>query len=104
MIGSGFFMFVKFFEIFYEIMDSLCIKEFSKYLRRLCDVNCSKILLHGCIVIPFLIQVISIFTKYDILRGLINTCFLSNIDGKNVKIPLIQNLQLLLQAFLLVTT
>jgi hypothetical protein len=55
MICACFIVVVEFLQVFYQVMYSLRVEEFSEDLRRLGVVDCSKILLHGGIVIAFLI-------------------------------------------------
>ena len=89
MICARFTVVVEFLKVFYQVMYSLRVKELSEDLRRLSVVDCSKILLHGGIIIAFLIEVVSIFAKDDILCGGIHACFLRNIYSKNVEVSLI---------------
>ena len=69
---------------------------FANDLRRLCIVYSSQILLHGCIVISFLIEKIAVFAEYNILLQCINARLLCKVDCQDIKISLVKNLKFLL--------
>ena len=83
-------------------MYALSIKELSDDLRWLGIVDGSEVLLHRSVVVSFLIEIIAIFPEDDVLLYFVDSFFLCEIDGKDIEIPFIQNLQFLLQRLLLV--
>ena len=56
----------------------------SYHLRRLCIIDGFQILLHCCIVVTFLMQVIPIPTQNHVALSVINASFLSKIDGQYI--------------------
>jgi hypothetical protein len=58
-----------------------CFAYFSDDLRWLSIVNGFEILLHGGIVITFLVQEIAIFSVDDVLLGVVDSKFLCKVDG-----------------------
>ena len=53
-------------------------------LGRLCVINGFQILLHRCVIVTFLMQVIPIPTQNHIALSGINAGFLSKIDGQYI--------------------
>ena len=72
-------------------------------LRRLCVVDSLQILLHGCIVISFLIQEVTIFAVDDVLLGVVDAELLRKVYGKNVEMALIQYLKFLLDCLFMIS-
>jgi hypothetical protein len=66
-------------------------------LRGFGIVNCPQVLLHGCIVVLLLVQIVAILAVYHVLLCDVGTEFLCQIYGKNVEISLKQQLKLLLE-------
>ena len=56
----------------------------SYHLRRLCVINGFQILLHRCIIVTFLMQVITIPTQNHVTLSGINASFLSKIDSQHI--------------------
>ena len=118
MICSGLMMFVQFFKIFDEVVNSLRIQKLyysalikrsigdsylSNDLRWFSIVDCLQILLHSTIVIRFLVQKVAILAVYHVLLLGIHPRLLSQRDGIFEKVPLIQDFQSLLQRLLVVS-
>jgi len=59
-------------------------------------VNRFQILLHSTIILPLLIQEVSILSEYDVLLVRVHTGLLGYIDGIDKKISLVQYLKSLL--------
>jgi hypothetical protein len=59
-------------------------------------VNRFQILLHSTIILPLLIQEVSILSEYDVLLVCVHTGLLGYIDGIDKKISLVQYLKSLL--------
>ena len=57
---------------------------FSYHLRRFCIINGFQILLHRCVIVTFLMQVIPIPTQNHVALSGINASFLSKIDGQYI--------------------
>lgn len=72
-------------------------------LRRFGVVNGPKILLHSSIIIPALVQEIAVLAVNGVLLQCIDADFLCKIDGQNVEIALVENLQSLLEALLAIS-
>lgn len=66
-------------------------------LRRLRIINCTKVLLHGCVVIPTLIQKIAVFAIDGILLQRIDANLLSKVDSQDVEVAFIENFKPLLK-------
>lgn len=96
-------MIVQFFEVVDQIMDALSVQEPANDLRWLRVVDGSQILLHCRVVVSLLIQEVAVLSEDDILLDLVGTKLLGQVDGVDVEIPLVENLQLLLEALLLIS-
>lgn len=69
-------------------------------LRRFSVVDRPEVLLHGRIIVAFLVKKITILAIDGILLQRIDSGLLRQIDGENVKIALIKNFEFLLQTLL----
>jgi len=69
-------------------------------LRGFGIVNCPQVLLHGCIVVLLLVEIVAILAIYHILLRDVCAEFLGQIYGKNIEISLKQQLKLLLKCLL----
>jgi hypothetical protein len=78
----------------------LSVEVLSNNLRRFRIVNGSQILLHCGIVISFLIQIISVPAVYGVLLMRVNADLLRQVDGQDIEIALVKNLESLLEALL----
>ena len=65
-------------------------------------INRLQILLHSSIVVPLLMQVITILTENHVPLSSIDTGFLCKIDSKDVEIALVENFEFLLQCLLVI--
>lgn len=65
-------------------------------MRRLRVVDGFEILLHGTIVVCFLIEIVSILAIDDVLMHDVQVGLQRQVDGKNVQVALIQDIKLLL--------
>lgn len=72
-------------------------------LRWLCVVDRLQVLLHGTIVLSLLIQMVSILPENNILLLRFHARLLRQIDGKGEEIPLIENLEALLERFFVIS-
>ena len=89
-------MVVQLLEIINQIVDSLCVEESTNHLGWFGVVNSPQILLHGCIIVAFLVEEIAILSEDNILLNLVCPGLLSEIDRVNIQISLIENLEFLL--------
>ncbi len=66
-------------------------------LRRLCIVDGSKILLHRCVIVTFLVEVVPILSVDYVLLCDVYASFLGKINGQKIKVSLVEDVKLLLQ-------
>jgi hypothetical protein len=69
-------------------------------LRRLRVVNGSQVLLHCGVVISFLIKIISVPAVYGVLLIRVDTDLLRQVDGQDIEVALVKDLESLLKALL----
>ena len=96
MVCSRFIMLMQLRQIVDKIVYPLGVEKFPDNLGWLCIVDCSEVLLHRGVVVAFLVQMIAILSEDDVLLDFVDSLLLREIDGKNVEIPFIQDLKLLL--------
>lgn len=96
MICGGPVVIVKFFEVVNQVVNPLRIQKSSDDLGWLGIVDRSQVLLHRCIVVALPIKIVSILSEDDILLSFVCAKLLRQVDGVNIQIALVQDLQLLL--------
>lgn len=72
-------------------------------LRWLSIINGLEVLLHSSVIILLRVQVIAELAKDDVLLGRVQSCFLSQVDGQNIQVALVEYVKFLSKRLLMIS-